>query len=43
VWALGAFLYTVLLKVAVPIELGTLRLPGAPSERVSLHPAGAAS
>jgi Ni/Fe-hydrogenase subunit HybB-like protein len=43
VWALGAFLYTLLLKVAVPIELGTLRLPGAPTERLSLHPVGAAS
>ena len=38
VWALGAFLYTVLLKVAVPIELGTLRLPGVPLGTVGLQP-----
>jgi formate-dependent nitrite reductase membrane component NrfD len=29
IWAIGAFLYTLMLKVAVPIELGTLRRPGA--------------
>jgi molybdopterin-containing oxidoreductase family membrane subunit len=26
IWAMGAFIYTLLLKAAVPIELGTLRL-----------------
>jgi molybdopterin-containing oxidoreductase family membrane subunit len=31
VWATGAFIYTLLLKAAVPIELGKLRLPGAPA------------
>ena len=38
IWAIGAFLYTLMLKVAVPIELGTLRRPGAPNERIGLDP-----
>jgi Ni/Fe-hydrogenase subunit HybB-like protein len=42
VWALGAFVYTLALKVAVPIELGALRLPGAPAARITLHPASGA-
>ena len=29
IWAAGAFIYTLLLKAAVPIELGTLRMKGA--------------
>jgi len=33
IWAFGALLYTLLLKAAVPIELGKLRLnPGTPDE-----------
>jgi molybdopterin-containing oxidoreductase family membrane subunit len=32
IWALGAFLFTALLKVAVPIEMGTLRMKGAEVE-----------
>ncbi len=31
VWAAGALIYTLLLKAAVPIELGKVRLPGAPA------------
>jgi molybdopterin-containing oxidoreductase family membrane subunit len=29
IWAAGALIYTLLLKVGVPIELGTLRMKGA--------------
>ena len=32
VWALGALLYTVLLKIAVPIEIGKLRMNPEPAE-----------
>jgi len=32
IWALGALLYTLLLKAAVPIELGTLRMNPEPAE-----------
>jgi molybdopterin-containing oxidoreductase family membrane subunit len=30
IWALGALVFTLLAKVAIPIELGTLRRPGPP-------------
>jgi molybdopterin-containing oxidoreductase family membrane subunit len=32
IWALGALLYTLLLKAAVPIELGKLRLSSEPAK-----------
>jgi Ni/Fe-hydrogenase subunit HybB-like protein len=32
IWAMGAFIYTLLLKVAVPIELGTLRVGAGRTE-----------
>lgn len=32
VWATGAFIYTLLLKAAVPIELGKMRMAGVPTE-----------
>ncbi len=40
VWALGGLVYTLLLKVAVPIELGVLRLPGVPLGPIGLHHPG---
>jgi molybdopterin-containing oxidoreductase family membrane subunit len=33
VWALGALMFTLLLKVAVPIEMGTLRMKGAEASK----------
>lgn len=30
IWSLGAFVFTVLVKVAVPIEVGTVRFKGSP-------------
>ncbi|MFO0757718.1 MAG: NrfD/PsrC family molybdoenzyme membrane anchor subunit [Byssovorax sp.] len=38
IWATGALIYTLLLKAAVPIELGKLRLnPGVPDEAPAPH------
>jgi Ni/Fe-hydrogenase subunit HybB-like protein len=41
IWAAGAFIYTLLLKAAVPIELGTLRMKGAPAPAPAHEPAKA--
>jgi hypothetical protein len=30
IWAMGALIYTLLLKAAIPIELGELRMAGVP-------------
>jgi len=28
IWAMGLYVFTVLVRVAIPIELGSLRAPG---------------
>jgi hypothetical protein len=33
IWAMGMFVMTVLIKVAVPIEQGELRMPEAPKSK----------
>ncbi len=40
VWALGGFVYTMLLKIGVPIELGQMRKPGVPNVPIGLNAFG---
>ena len=38
IWALGLWVFTVLVRIAIPIELGTLRAPGIQSSDLEETP-----